>query len=53
MKLKDFFGKVNENVSNKQFAINFRKKEAKRCGIDIDELLETEIIFKKTKEIIK
>ena len=46
MKIKDFLNK-NFNHSNKQISFNLRKREMNKKGIDIDDILNTEIKCEK------
>lgn len=42
MKLKDFLNRtINKN--NKQVSFSLKKKEVKKCGVDINEILDMEI----------
>lgn len=48
MKLKDFIT-IFKNDLTKQVFFNVRKRELKKCGLTIDELLELEVLEKKEK----
>ncbi len=48
MKLKDFLTIYKNNLT-KQVFFNVRKRELKKYGLTIDELLELDVVIKKKK----